>query len=64
MHTISSDNDSQSEETPLSVHMYELFREKLFHYPYQEASEEELNGLLEHPTSMTVLFYFLTLIHQ
>ena len=55
---------SGDEEVPLSMYLFEAFRTKLFHYPFEEASDEEIKELLDSPDSgMAVLFSFLTFVH-
>ena len=55
---------SGDDEVPLSMYLFEAFRSKLFHYPFEEASDEEMKELLDSPDSgMAVLFSFLTFVH-
>ena len=55
---------SGDDEVPLSMHLYEAFRTKLFYYPFEEASDEEVKELLDSPNSgIAVLFSFLTFVH-
>ena len=55
---------SGDDDVPLSMYLFEAFRSKLFHYPFEEASDEEMKELLDSPDSgMAVLFSFLTFVH-
>ena len=55
---------SGEDETPLSMHLFETFRNKLFYYPFDEASEEKIKEVLESPNfGMAILFSFLTYVH-
>ena len=64
----SSNADVGEDEVPLSMLLFETFRDKLFHFPYSSGndavSEEAIMGVVERPCSGdTILFSFLTFVH-